>query len=216
MSTDRKFLHELEPVARYGDYRDYLIAGRTWSGNVESDRHRLSLHDKAYDLGYLMLEVGAIEEQGYVWTWCCMLAEGVYARLGGQAESVEAACAAALAYRPEIITYPVISPQRWLQITENYWITAIDGEEATVHMVDDGRYRWSRAWAPAADLIREYSYDSNLHGAAITRALAMVDAEHAPSTFRAAIARLLASTRAARLAAAGMGMHLVKTQPEAA
>ncbi|MDA8231313.1 MAG: hypothetical protein M0006_08240 [Magnetospirillum sp.] len=106
----------------------YLISGREWE--LQSAR-RLQWAEHRDDgrITWLEMHPSHTDAGRIHWGWTRLLAEGVYARCHGEADSLDAAAAAVIAYEPVPV---VIAGVDWLQLDQSHWITVLDGGEATI------------------------------------------------------------------------------------
>lgn len=185
---DRRFLHTLTPVDnRTTPWSDYDIAGQRWTSFSYPSRDAL-LHHRGDDI----LEVASEPSgRGFAWTWCRKLAEDAYARTSGKSDTVEAACAAALAYAPIPCTFHYLGETAWLETAPGDWIAALDGDEAHIRFYGEQGYGWTRNWPPAAAVLNLAGDGSGLSGWAPTLEAAMQACIDAPERFKRACAAMV-------------------------
>lgn len=195
ITIDRRFLHTLTPTetSRHGD--TYHLAGAAWSGRTWSNEDSLSLH-----VGAAMLSVSrAYTGEGFAWGYDLRIADGVYARHGGKADSIEDACTAAIAYAPERVVLDYLGTETtWYATGDAYLTAAIDGDEARVYRAHDGTWMYSRKWARGDGALRLASAGGELCGRDLpSREDAMLGAIDAPGHFLRACAALISTVRSA-------------------
>lgn len=150
-----KFLHLLD-LERNGS--GYMVGGDLWWGCSYSSHDSLSLHVGG---GTIIVSVGFNAKEGkWRWEYSLKIAEGVYFRDYGAAETVADACAAARGYVPQVTVVEYLGEEHaWYCRRRDdgweEWTAAIDGELAQAR----GPYQScektdyflsSREWAPAA------------------------------------------------------------------
>lgn len=192
--ASRKFLHELPPgeATPYFGYR-FFIDGIDWMGRDFGEFDSLTTHRD----GDVILDVHRYHSgPGFSWSYCKLIAAGVYVRYTGKAESLNAACAAAIAYQPGVRRFEYLYWDTVWYETEAGRLTAvIDGEEASIKQVSETEWRFERYWAPAKpvlDVVGGY-FSHTLSGTASSEKAAMAACFDATENFTRACAAFVAT-----------------------
>lgn len=197
MSEKVRFLHQLTPAEGYGNY---LVAGVVWSGPCMREfGDSLTFHK---DDGHLSVEGNRYGGAAFVWTIYKNLTEQFLFSHSGVADSVEEACAAALAYVPEVLTLEYLGRSFSLYGSKKpngsiYWEAYIDGDRCQFsgpyqHGSDPEYYSWDRNWERGKEIFF-FTRASSLQGQELTLLAAVISAVDAPELFQRACARLVAT-----------------------
>lgn len=199
-----RFLHTLQASDKY---HHYLVAGAEWSGfhYGTSDSISRSLDDADPKKGHIRVEQNSYGEGAFVWTYYLQVTESFLFSYSARAESVEAACAAALAYQPQTCTVKYLDQSYVLYGSTRAdgftsWEVDMDGDVAEITgpytraASEKERWRWERPWAPAsavlalADCRKLNGWISDFRGAVI----AAVDS---PELFKRACGEVIANIK---------------------
>ncbi|WP_153111519.1 hypothetical protein [Propionivibrio limicola] len=188
MST-KKFLSTLQPHAGYGMFVEYDIDGTLWNGYDLESHDYMSHHPKKG----VILNIRGGDDDKFHWEYSLLIAEGVYVRHVGVAETVPEASEAALAYQPTVHVFDWIGETTWYETDHNTMTAAIDGEEAKIRKTgfakDESKYQyaWSREWSPASAVLDAAGgIDHSLSGHAPTLEQALIAVMEAPERLKLA------------------------------
>lgn len=123
------------------------------------------------------------DKGAFVWNFSLQAAEGQYVRAYGEAETLQQAVEAALAYVPEELEFGGMA---WFreQGEAEQWKGWVNDDCVQIHAVDQ-TYRWRRKCAEAEDLLKLCSsFGNELTGEAATREEAVLAAIDAPNKLR--------------------------------
>lgn len=195
---NNKFLHN--HTAEAGDSWHYNFAGVLWAGFQHGSWDTLSLN---IDDIHLSVQFDG-EKSVFVWDYCKELSNNVRFRFKGSADTVEMACAEALAYKPEIVTFKYLGCSHiWYGSKLNdpnamTYITSIDGDKAEVtgpfnHREEQPYYYCNREYPQASEVLKITGSMRGLECKAATLQAAFIAAVDAPELLKRACGTLIAS-----------------------
>jgi len=197
MSEKTRFLH-LFPHAE--GYNNYLVAGVVWAGPC-MPQWEDTLTFRNPD-GHITVESSSYGESPFVWTYYKNVTEQFLFSHRGFADSVEEACAAALAYVPEVLTLEYLGFTFSLYGSRKpngsiNWEAYIDGDRCTFngpfqHGTEPEYYGWDRCWSPGTEIF-SFTRSSSFQGSNPTLRDAVIAAIDAPDLFSRACGRLIAT-----------------------
>lgn len=193
----QRFLDSLPPFysANATDKRDtYDVKGLPWFGDRGETHDALWRHETK---AHLRVQPSA-KGFGYQWRAGFQIGPEIWANVLGLAATIEEACAKACACdgAPRLVFNYLGTETHWYEPKPNYWVAALDGEEAKVIKVSDTNYLWCRHWRAAAEVLALVNLKDELLGRATTLDEAVRAAIDAPGHFKRACAALVATLTA--------------------
>lgn len=200
---EKHFLHTL---SRAEGHRNYLIAGVEWSGSDYCGRDQVSrgITDTAGNrVGHLSVEADCYgADGGYFWKYYLNVTERFLFSHQGKADSVEAACAAAVAFIPETMIFEYLGRAYTIYGTVRKdgfcnWETDIDGDVSSFkgpfqHGTEPEYWYWERPWEPAKAVLL-FLDRRQLGGTSQSLRAAIIAAIDGPELFKRACGELVAT-----------------------
>jgi hypothetical protein len=185
---EKRFLHTLQYM---DNPMGYLVAGVAWRGYEFSSGDQLSRSIDGKD-AHLTVESYAYGDGGYEWQYFWKISDTFTFSHRGKADSLEQACADAIAYSPEEMTFEYLGRSYVLYGQSrpdgrSSWEANIDGDVAEFggpfkHGNAPEYWRWGRSCASAKAVFALVD-QSKLSGTRSTLRDAIIAAIDAPELF---------------------------------